>query len=468
MRTAALAALAVAGPVRADDFYSSWMGKIAPAAGNLSVLDMALPGTHDSMTWDLSNTVADDTNDLPTWASWILHNIHDLFYAAEFIHEQAQTQGLSVLGQLQTGVRFIDMRMTFTAPPKDSSLHDYDWYSIHLVESNQPVYNYFKDIKSFLDTHPTEVVVVWLTKHGSSCPKGTDQYPGAKPADKQKLWGKLKALFGDMMFNRATSLLNETSYDQMIARGERIVFYLADFDEVTGGNETRAYDACKSLSNNLHGGSLANIPGTIGGWKNALKGAGAKRKQLKANDQFFLMSFAGTPPSDQIQDAGIIRYIDWFKVEKEATMKKCAKTWNMPSSVVDWCPLTLEDAELFRNYYSQRALDMPINSSDYAYPGAIYIDGVAENGLLRTGTTLIGQQGMSLMQVLNRTEVAGDHGTAGWSYVASLALWTVRQACAGKSSASCSSLAKELQGLHDANPVQKWDDAAHGRLASWP
>eukprot|EP00756_Hemistasia_phaeocysticola_P021025 Hpha_TRINITY_DN15751_c1_g9::TRINITY_DN15751_c1_g9_i1::g.40825::m.40825 len=472
MLLAPLCGLALAAGA-GDDIYPSWMGKIAPVAGNMSILDWSLPGTHDSMTWDLSTTVADDTNDLEPWEAWILHDLHDAFWAAEFIKEQAQTQGLSVEGQLNTGVRFLDMRMTFTAPPSGGSgLSDYDWYSIHLVESNHKVVDYFTSLKNWLDAHPTEVVVVWLTKHGSSCPTGTDQWPGASVADKQKLWGQLRTLFGGLMFDNSKSRVNETSYNQMLARGERVVFYVADYKELTGGSETRAYDACQHLSNNLHGGNLNDVPGTEKMWQSFLKGAGAKRETLKSQDKFYLVSVAGTPPSDQIKDAAFLRYLDWFKVEKEATIKSCSKIWNMPN-VTHWCPTTLEDAGIWRNYWSQRALDLPVSADGYDYPGAFYIDGVAENGLLRTGPSLIGSDGRALMAVLNRTESLAQvadipPGNTGWAYVASLALYTTRRACKGSSSAQCASIESDLKALHDANPVRQWNDPLHGRLANWP
>lgn len=44
-----------------DDFLSNWMGSLMPVIGNLSLLDISLPGTHDSMTFDLSTTVSDGT-----------------------------------------------------------------------------------------------------------------------------------------------------------------------------------------------------------------------------------------------------------------------------------------------------------------------------------------------------------------------------------------------------------------------
>ena len=44
-----------------------------PIIGNQTLMDLALPGTHDTLTYDLSTTVADSANDLPSVVSWFLH-----------------------------------------------------------------------------------------------------------------------------------------------------------------------------------------------------------------------------------------------------------------------------------------------------------------------------------------------------------------------------------------------------------
>jgi hypothetical protein len=37
-----------------DSYLANWMGAIAPALTNSTLLDMSLPGTHDTMTYDLT------------------------------------------------------------------------------------------------------------------------------------------------------------------------------------------------------------------------------------------------------------------------------------------------------------------------------------------------------------------------------------------------------------------------------
>ena len=151
-------------------FASNWFHTMMPAIGNGTLLDLCLPGTHDSMTWvvrcmarrwcgcglmvahlviryDLSTTVADNANDLNPTIAWLLHELKDFADIGKFVREfvrnlsptplasssrcsllpptltlwQAKTQGLNITQQLDAGIRYIDFRITYTAGPDSSS-----------------------------------------------------------------------------------------------------------------------------------------------------------------------------------------------------------------------------------------------------------------------------------------------------------------------------------------------------------
>ena len=48
----------IAWPTEEPDFLPNWMEKMMPAIGYLTLLDLALPGTHDSLTYNLSLTTS--------------------------------------------------------------------------------------------------------------------------------------------------------------------------------------------------------------------------------------------------------------------------------------------------------------------------------------------------------------------------------------------------------------------------
>ena len=41
--------LPAAPSISKDDFMSNWMGALMPAIGNATVLDLSMPGTHDTV-----------------------------------------------------------------------------------------------------------------------------------------------------------------------------------------------------------------------------------------------------------------------------------------------------------------------------------------------------------------------------------------------------------------------------------
>ena len=100
---------------------SDWMGHLLPVLGNETVMDLGLPGTHDTLTYDLSETVAQNANDLPSWLSWLLHTFHSADgFVGRFIRGEAQTQNFDVTQQLEAGMRFLDIRFVYSAGPSSA------------------------------------------------------------------------------------------------------------------------------------------------------------------------------------------------------------------------------------------------------------------------------------------------------------------------------------------------------------
>mmetsp|Transcript_42983 Transcript_42983/g.69870 ORF Transcript_42983/g.69870 Transcript_42983/m.69870 type:complete len:500 (+) Transcript_42983:21-1520(+) len=474
----------------------NWMGGLAPAIKNLSILDLALPGTHDTMTYDLSRRISDGANDLPPSVSWILHEIAPILGIAEvgqFIRSQAVTQRLNITEQLENGVRFLDFRIMYTAGPESGSLAQHDWYCLHLVETNQKSMLYLRALKAFLDAHESEVVVIWLSRHGSSCKSGNDQYPGVSAAVKQQFWSTFRELFGGYIFDPSRSRLNATTYAELITTGQRLVVYASDHSEFTGGDE-RVYDACTHLSNTLKGGDLTDIPGSISSLRTEFASSAQKRAQLKANDQLYLLSMAGSPPASVTTDAAKIKYLP---LAKDSIRKKCAALFRIPN-MTDWCPETLGDAEQLRNYYLQAVLEeVAVSGNETAamakraalvggggehegresspvlsLPGAIYLDALDYGGLIRTG--------IGPLEPHTGEENGVESGNEGYSYIDTLLLFNARAGCASLREAKgdigadndgaefCQKVIAQIQARRARNPARSWNDPAHGRLLGWP
>ena len=94
-------------PTAPPDFYPDWMRWMLPAIENLTLLDLSLPGSHDTLTYDLSTLLSD--GEVPHF----VREYEQFEGINDFIRRQAVAQGLSVTSQLDNGMRFLDVRMMY-------------------------------------------------------------------------------------------------------------------------------------------------------------------------------------------------------------------------------------------------------------------------------------------------------------------------------------------------------------------
>lgn len=429
----------------ADDFSANWMAQCMPVLGGRSILDLALPGTHDSLTSDLSKTVADNSNDLPPAIAWVLHEFHSLT-PGSFIRNQSQTQVLDMTAQLEAGVRFIDFRIVFTGPPDGSIFSGHQWYGLHLVQTNQPALHYLQQILTFLESHKGEVIVLSLSYHGSFGLNGTAQYPDATVADKQALWSNITAMFEGLLFDTELSSTNETTLSSLIAKNHRLIVYASDYAEFTGKSPL-ALDAAVSFDNQLGAGDVgggARVTNTLA----ILKTANAVREAHKRENRFWLQSMAaGFNTNAQIEDAALVHY-DPFS--RGAHTAECAAAQGIPN--MTFCPMSLLEAARLTNYQNQITLDKVISTPEFGLPNAVYLDAVDANGCILTGST----------------QDAHVHANTGFAYVDTFVLFNVKRACNGTESLACTSLDSTLSARRAKCPLARWDDPAHGRSTTWP
>lgn len=101
------------------------------------------------------------------------------------------------------------------------------------------------------DAHPKEILTFWASRHGDSGPTGTDQYPDTTPAIRQAFFKQVEATFQGMLFDTTDGPLNTIPVSEMWKRGQRVVWYAADYAESTG-NSTLAMNS-RNIDNTLPG-----------------------------------------------------------------------------------------------------------------------------------------------------------------------------------------------------------------------
>lgn len=124
----------------------SWMG--LDCIQEAYLCDLTLPGTHNSCTWV------------------ILDGSKQLFRMSKLLSQWIQCQKLSLLEQLSLGVRYLDFRvLRHPNPPGNRPMSHFPniwcghggWYTVSL-------YDALLQLKQFLESHPTEVVILSI-KH---------------------------------------------------------------------------------------------------------------------------------------------------------------------------------------------------------------------------------------------------------------------------------------------------------------
>lgn len=428
---------------------SNWMGQLEPVLGDSTLLDLSVPGSHDTMTYDLSKTISEGYEGMGAAISKILHTVTPII-AGGFIREQGQTQGLDIVSQLNAGVRFIDFRIMYTEKP-GTLVSDHDWYNLHGCQSNHPALDGLKKVQTWLAAHPKEIVVFWVSRHGSSAPTGTKQYPNTTPEERQAFFKSAKTLFGSMMHDSTLGRVNETSISTLWKRGTQVFWYAADIVESTASSSF-ALDA-NLIDNELPGAGYG-----YGSMKDFRSGK-SHREADKASDRFWLMSLASSDDDSVIEARAFLTFLPF--IGKSGNIKTCAKGYGI--SGMNTCPMSLQETGQLNNYYNQIVLEGVFQEGQQNaavdFPNAIYIDGLDVDGQIRTGTDR-----------LNPSMLSAGAGASqqGYGYSATVIASTIRRLCRNSSAKECTSLTAAAAAARAKHPVQTWHDEAHGRLYPAP
>jgi hypothetical protein len=131
---------------------STWMACISnhdPGFANMALSAAAIPGAHDSGTFNLDQTNFDTqdgsncTSYLPIYAS-----------VPATIKAWGQTQTLNFTAQLNAGVRYFDFRIAYTGNAAQG------WRIVHTLFSNDPLISDVQAIATWAAAHRSEVVVI--------------------------------------------------------------------------------------------------------------------------------------------------------------------------------------------------------------------------------------------------------------------------------------------------------------------
>ena len=337
---------------------------------HVRLVDLSLPGTHDALSYDLSLTVSEDGIDNLTRLAELLHTLSGGYLhllpgdLEEFFRMQGKTQQLTLPQQLDNGIRFMDVRIIWE--------HDKnEWYSVHFMQSTHPAEEYMRQIRTWMDAHPHEVVVLWLSKHGSTTATGQSAYPGVSPAQKQQFWNKFTTIFDGLLLQTNESSIFDTPLAQLIQRNHRVIAFVSDYAEFTQSSP-QALDAANIQNEYDDGEGVFREEKLLQTHIDYFKNATVNNKHINANGGFSLLGMNTASPGWQIISAAKRQFLHWMKdlnhprhhsseriqsVDGQDTSLKQKRLLSMPSplwrlmsavkqQVTDWLGGTLEESEL--------------------------------------------------------------------------------------------------------------------------
>jgi hypothetical protein len=131
---------------------ANWMGCITahdPGFGRTPLSDVALPGAHDSGTFNLNES------DFDTQSGSDCTSYSPIFARVPALVKQwSEAQNIDYTRQLNDGVRYLDVRVAFTGNVQQG------WRIVHTQFSNDPLQSDMASIATWAKAHPAEVVIV--------------------------------------------------------------------------------------------------------------------------------------------------------------------------------------------------------------------------------------------------------------------------------------------------------------------
>lgn len=448
-------------PAEPPTLLPDWMGHFlnATTTNNQSsfvLTDLTLPGTHDSFTYDLSLTVSDDGLDDMQALAALLHflspggSLHILpGDLEEFFRLQAKTQQLTITQQLDNGIRFIDCRIMMQQDPVKPP-----WYSIHFMQSKQTVEIYWKEMRQWLDEHPQEVVMIWLSKHGSPQATGGDQYTGVTKEQKKEIWTSYMTIFDGLLMDARVSGIHTTPVSVLVERNHRVITLATDYVEFTESSPW-ALDAAMIHNTYEKGdGIFGGIEPYLDNHKHYFHRAKANNEAARSQGGFTLLGLNTQGPSWLIEAAAQQRFLPLLP----GSSSKCDKNIHL-DGIDSWCPRTLLDVAQLSAYYNQVSINRSFEDVESStFPMAFYLDSLDYDGTIRTGS-----------QLLDGYESPGwnaEHASDSYAYVDTVLAYNAHRVCSGEEnneSSSCTALMQTIKDRRSRHPVNTWSEAKYGR-----
>ncbi|XP_049876141.1 PI-PLC X domain-containing protein 3 isoform X2 [Pectinophora gossypiella] len=177
----------------------TWMRDLPPQLQDVPLIYLAIPGSHDSMTYSITRSSGLAPDAEPTWSK-----LYPLFRGT--ILRWTITQKLDTLQQLLIGIRYFDLRLA----TKTGSDNFFFTHGLYAGEISEPLLQ----VQNFVDSHPGEVVILDF-----------QHFYGFTPDDHNRLMRFLLNMYGPRLVPRTQDLPSVTLSSLNRLRQQVIVVY---------------------------------------------------------------------------------------------------------------------------------------------------------------------------------------------------------------------------------------------------
>ncbi|KAK2820938.1 hypothetical protein Q5P01_023897 [Channa striata] len=164
--------------------YRDWMSQLPPELHNIPLFNLAIPGSHDSMSYDLdinSSIIEPDK----------LKKLSKIYCARKILLKWGATQEETITKQLDSGVRYFDLRIA--RKPHDSNPTKLYFY--HGLYTRSDVESVLRDFSTWAERHPKEILILALSHFKGFDKKNEEQLHS-------HLISFIKSLFGTKVIHR--------------------------------------------------------------------------------------------------------------------------------------------------------------------------------------------------------------------------------------------------------------------------
>lgn len=181
----------------------NWMGKLPPELKTVPIINLAIPGSHDTMSYGIKSKapVAPD-------AEPIVESLNK--FVPCVVKRWAVTQRYDVVDQLKSGVRYFDLRICMKRPENK-------FYFVHGLFSEE-ITEPMEQLKNFLRTHPREFVIL-------DC----QHFYLFNPTDHCVLSAELNRIFEKKIYSRNVNQLKDCTLEMATGNGQQVlIVYRSD------------------------------------------------------------------------------------------------------------------------------------------------------------------------------------------------------------------------------------------------